>query len=652
MCGIFGLVASAAPEMAEWIGDLFRLSESRGKEAAGIALHSQGEITVYKRPVAATRMLREPEFQELIGKTLAQAKGAMIALIGHSRLVTNGLEAISDNNQPVVKSGIVAIHNGIIVNDAELWKRHPRLTRTSQVDTEVFLALMSERMDQPNAQLPQVIAEVFQEIEGTASLAIFPARSPHLLLATNNGSLYTHHDAERRRFLFASERYILDTFLKRRLAKTPSAPCRSQAVASGQGIQVDLAEAAPLSFSFADGAAKSERPLPNPHPSSVMSQQRPASIVNLSRVMGPEESELRRCRKCILPHTMPFIRFDEQGVCNYCHTYEPLKPLGLEALRKLVEPLRSRNSDPDCLVAVSGGRDSCFGLHVLKRELGLNPIAYTYDWGLITDLARRNQARLCGKLGVEHILVSADIRQKRSFVRKNLLAWLRRPRLGMIPILMAGDKQYFYFAEQTRRRLDIGLSFLCENKLERAHFKAGFMGIEEGHGRTFNISLAQKAKTALAYGLEYLRNPGYLNASLLDTLDAFYCSYLLPHDQIQLFDYRNWDEDEVVGTLRRDYNWELATDTTSSWRIGDGTAAFYNYVYYMAAGFTENDALRSNQIRQGVMSREKALQLVAVENQPRWESMQWYANIIGFNLYEALEVVNAMPRLYHEGKAA
>ena len=72
----------------------------------------------------------------------------------------------------------------------------------------------------------------------------------------------------------------------------------------------------------------------------------------------------------------------------------------------------------------------------------MNPVAYTYDWGMVTDLARRNQARLCSQLGVEHIWVSADIKQKRRNVRKNVEAWLKRPELGMVPLFMAGDKQF------------------------------------------------------------------------------------------------------------------------------------------------------------------------------------------------------------------
>ena len=72
----------------------------------------------------------------------------------------------------------------------------------------------------------------------------------------------------------------------------------------------------------------------------------------------------------------------------------------------------------------------------------MNPIAFTYDWGLVTDLARRNCARICGKLGVEHIIRTPNIAKKRKFVRQNIEAWLKKPELGMIPLFMAGDKAF------------------------------------------------------------------------------------------------------------------------------------------------------------------------------------------------------------------
>src|SRR5262249_26638405 len=136
-----------------------------------------------------------------------------------------------------------------------------------------------------------------------------------------------------------------------------------------------------------------------------------------------------------------------------------------------------------------------------------------------------------------------------------------------------------------------------------------------------------------------------------DTMFAFHSAYMLKHDEHQLFEYVPWDEATIISTLRDEYDWELAPDTVSTWRIGDGTAAFYNYIYYNVAGFTENDAFRSNQIREGAITREAALKLVAAENEPRWDALKWYASTIGFSLDNALQVIAAMPRLW-TGEAA
>ena len=119
-------------------------------------------------------------------------------------------------------------------------------------------------------------------------------------------------------------------------------------------------------------------------------------------------SRLRRCNKCVLPETYPFIEFDEDGVCSFCRTYKPTKLKSMSELHAYCDYHRSQNGEADCLVALSGGRDSCYVLHYLKTELDMHPITYTYDWGLVTDLARRNTSRMCGRLGVEHVLISAD----------------------------------------------------------------------------------------------------------------------------------------------------------------------------------------------------------------------------------------------------
>ena len=94
------------------------------------------------------------------------------------------------------------------------------------------------------------------------------------------------------------------------------------------------------------------------------------------------------------------------------------------------------------------------------------------------------------------------------------------------------------------------------------------------------------------------------------------------------------------------YGFERAKDTNATWRIGDGTAAFYNYIYYTVAGFTEHDTFRSNQIREGQLSREEALKLVLDENQPRYENIKWYLNLLNMDFSKVIIKINKIKKLY------
>lgn len=649
MCGISGIavwkpgaIASATATAA--INRLFRLSERRGKEAAGIAIRSTAAVSVFKRPMAAHRMIRTRAYRDFIGDCLAEAAAgattlaAPFATVSHARLVTNGQYGVGANNQPVVAGGAVAVHNGIIVNDAALWREHPELHRRAEVDTEIIPALLAQ-FSAEGTDVAAATSRLYECLVGEANIAMLFAGRPMLLLATNTGSLYWAGNAERGTLAFASELPILRDFLKHGDGAAFAGAEISHLI-PGMALRVDLSGGGPAAFRFSDPAVQTP---PDPAPASVPLRDPAAAEAERRR-------NLRRCTRCILPETIPGISFDGDGVCSYCRAHRPFTLKGIDALQALADRYRRSDGRPDCVVSLSGGRDSSYGLHFIKRELGLNPIAYTYDWALVTDLARRNQSRMCAALGVEHVLVSADIQAKRRYIRKNVEAWLHRPDLGMVPLFMAGDKLYFYYAREVARRYDVEISIVCGNRFEMTDFKSGFAGvgthIAADDYRPYGISRLRKLRLIAYYFGGFLRNPRYLNSSLIDTAIGFYSSYVMPHNFLRLYDFIPWEEDTINATLRETYQWEEATDTNNTWRIGDGTAAFYNYIYYTIAGFTEHDTFRANQIRAGVIGREEGLALLERDNRPRFASMRDYANTIGFDLDKALAAIDMAPRLY------
>ena len=147
---------------------------------------------------------------------------------------------------------------------------------------------------------------------------------------------------------------------------------------------------------------------------------------------------------------------------------------------ELLDKYKSKNGKPDCLVGLSGGRDSSYGLHLIKKKYGMNPVAYTYDWGLTTDISRVNCSKLCGQLGVEHIIRAANIAKKRSYVRKNIMAWLKKPHLGMVPIIHAGDKPNIDFGRILSKELNLKLVIQFTGyQVEQREFFLGFAGVKQ-----------------------------------------------------------------------------------------------------------------------------------------------------------------------------
>ena len=649
MCGIFGLVttsprALSREEWTEAIRKLFLFSQSRGKEAAGIALANADTIVVHKDSVSAEAMLRTADYRRAVARGTdaffeRRDKHDTLATIGHARLVTNGLQGIDANNQPVWRDDIVIVHNGIVTNWETLWADNPDISPRAQVDTEVIAALIHKYI-LAGAPPRQALSRVFGDVYGETSVALFHRGTNELLLGTNTGSVHYCVSAAGDAFFFASEKWICQKLTEGKRGIRGFEGAQPRQLKAGNGISVDLGTLAIEESSFENG-------LTSPQVSPMLATQR--NIEEKAYRLQQAQANMRRCTRCLLPETMPFIAYDPEGVCNYCHTHEPWEKRPESDLEEYLAKFRGDGKSPDCVVAFSGGRDSSYGLHLLKEKYGMQPITFSYDWGMVTDLARRNQARICGKLGIEHIWISADIKQKRANIRRNVEAWLKKPDLGIIPLFMAGDKQFFWYANALIKQTGIPLMVFCTNKLEKTDFKLGFLDVApqaSGFNKPSSFGMSRKAHMIYEYGKRYLSNPRYLNRSIPDTLWAFVSYYGINQDHLYLFDYVSWDEDEIDDVLVNGYDWELADDTQCTWRIGDGTAAFYNYIYTTVAGFSEHDTFRSNQIREGQITRERALALVERDNAPRWKSIREYTQLINIDFDDTIRAIDRIPKLY------
>jgi N-acetyl sugar amidotransferase len=153
---------------------------------------------------------------------------------------------------------------------------------------------------------------------------------------------------------------------------------------------------------------------------------------------------LKYCTKCLLPSTKPHLSFNENGVCDACSNYNSRDEVDWEIRKKeldvILDRYRSQDGYWDCVVPVSGGKDSTY--QVLKMlEFGMTPLCVTSTTCDLSEIGRRNIENI-KKLGVDYIEFSPNpvVRAKLNRLGLDLLgdiSWPEHIGINTIPIRVA-----------------------------------------------------------------------------------------------------------------------------------------------------------------------------------------------------------------------
>lgn len=154
---------------------------------------------------------------------------------------------------------------------------------------------------------------------------------------------------------------------------------------------------------------------------------------------------LTYCKRCVMPGTKPDLHLDEEGVCNACRSYEKRKEVDWslrhqELLQVLEKYRRPDGSNWDCIVPVSGGKDSTYQV-VRMLQLGLNPLCVTSTTCDLSDLGRENIENL-KHLGVDYVEMSPNPKIRAKLNRIGLtqvgdISWPEHVGIFTIPVRAA-----------------------------------------------------------------------------------------------------------------------------------------------------------------------------------------------------------------------
>ncbi len=301
---------------------------------------------------------------------------------------------------------------------------------------------------------------------------------------------------------------------------------------------------------------------------------------------------------------------DECGVCSRCREQSPPpEPLGMDALLDAVEPYRDPTEPYDCIVALSGGRDSTYMTWLAVRELGLRVLAVTTDNGFVPEHTRSNLRRTVNELGIDHVVRSYGI-QRRVFPGM-LRAWVRRPSAATVGLLCTGcsfGRRLALPRAADERR--IPLMLVGGGEPERSFAEPLLAGtgrvtrgtLAKGMARECrrNPSLLASPVRFTAMALEW--GSRYLERRLMEVLGLDY-----PKRRVFPFRYVGWDEDTIMETITGGLGWSPGDICGTAWRSDCLVAPLKNYIYGGILGFHKVNELLSGMVRLGMLTREEAL---------------------------------------------
>lgn len=123
---------------------------------------------------------------------------------------------------------------------------------------------------------------------------------------------------------------------------------------------------------------------------------------------------MQYCKKCRMPNTRPGSIFNNEGICQACINYENRKMVDWNERQKLLKQLcdkyRKDDGHYDCVIPVSGGKDSHRLVYEMKIKMGMNPLLITVgDPFTKTKAGLKNYRNLGETFGCDHIVFNISI---------------------------------------------------------------------------------------------------------------------------------------------------------------------------------------------------------------------------------------------------
>jgi glutamine---fructose-6-phosphate transaminase (isomerizing) len=318
---------------------------------------------------------------------------------------------------------------------------------------------------------------------------------------------------------------------------------------------------------------------------------------------------MRRCDICLLSGTYPFISFDLNGTCNCCRYSLDYAYMGGKALNEAITKMKSKGRDYDCLIGLSGGRDSSYLALRAIKEWNLRPLVYHYDNGHVPEMTKENVKNLSKRLDIKTIVFDTDAKRNRDLFKRIFNSWIKYPHLGMIQTFCIGCRSGINkYIPQLLHKYNVSWILDGANYYEGGSYKLGLFGINGYDVDVFRGGY-KKLHLQLVWALfnEFLKNPSYITPAIVfHGVNDFVKGFGANIDKTHPFFYEKYNEAKVMDAITGELDWRQPSYFPDPWRSDCDIALIKNYLYFKMTGFSDYDVFLSNMIRDNAIDRNVA----------------------------------------------
>jgi len=343
------------------------------------------------------------------------------------------------------------------------------------------------------------------------------------------------------------------------------------------------------------------------------------------------------CKRCVMPNTRPGIRFDSDGVCSACHTYENRASVDylsrFRELEALCERYRGMNgSGYDCAIAVSGGKDSHYQVYVMKERLHMNPILFSVEDNFtMTEAGKHNLRNISEEFGCTLITIKPDIKLQKKLMRKTFElygkpTWLIDRLIYTYPLIMSlkFNTPLLVYGE------NVSYEYGGENAKETYSAREIL-----SNGVASDIPLSELLATDITEQDLYLTNAPAKDE--LNKLDPIYLSYFLPWNS-----YENYLFAKSRGFRDLTGEWHRTMTAENFDQIDSFAYLVHAWLKYPKFGHACATDYASRFIRYGMMTREEAIKIVKEKDHaldPK--CVEDFCKFTGYSINEFWQVVDS-----------